>query len=91
MADTGNIAGNVINLRINQPIAGASLKLTGDGVDESTSSGPDGSFGFDTVPAGTGYDLSVQKEGFEDGLYGPLTVVADATLTLHLGLQPKQA
>ena len=83
----GSITGQVLNQRDGQPIAGASLTLSGDG-SASGSSGNDGKFAFDNLGAGS-YELLVQKDGFEDGNYGPLVVIDDVATNLPLALQPK--
>ena len=83
----GSITGNVVNQRTSQPIADASLKLSGSG-DQSVSSGPDGRFALINLAEGN-YDLLVTKDGFEDGAYGPLIVLDDLPLDINLALQPK--
>ena len=87
MANTGSITGQVLNQRDGQPIAGASLKLTGEGVDKNTSSGDDGHYQFDGLAQGS-YELLVQKEGFENGIYGPLAVFEDNPTHIVVALQP---
>ncbi len=83
----GSISGTVHNQRDSQPIAGASLKLTGEGVDNTGSSGNDGSFSFANLAEGS-YDLLVKQAGFDDGNYGPLVVINDVDTQIQLALQP---
>ena len=84
----GTLAGNVSSLRTGQPISGASLKLTGEGVDNTESSGPDGSFAFNDLAAGNNYELLVTAAGYEKGDFGPLVVLDDITIDLKLALEP---
>ena len=88
MADTGSITGQVLNQRNNLPIPDASLKLTGEGAPTNTSTDKEGHFQFDGLAAGS-YDLLVQKEGFEDGLYGPLVVLEGNPTHIVVALEPK--
>ena len=85
----GSITGNVLNQRDAQPIAAASLQLSGL-AEQSVSSGPDGSFAFINLAEGS-YDLIVTKDGFEDNSYGPLPVIDGAPLDINLALQPKSS
>lgn len=88
MSDTGSIQGKVLNQENNQPIAGARLRLTGEGVTEEKSTGDDGAYDFNDLAPGE-YELLVRKEGFEDGVYGPLVVVPDHPTKVSVALQPK--
>ncbi len=88
MADTGSIQGQVLNQRDNQPIAGASAQLSGEGVEQNATSGSDGRFKIDGLAPGS-YDLVLQQEGFYDGTYGPLMVFPGDTTSITVALQPK--
>ena len=85
---SGSIEGQVLNQRDGQPIAGASLKLAGDGVEKQESSGNNGNYAFADLATGQ-YELTVTKEGFEDGIYGPLVVVDGTPTQIVVALQPK--
>ena len=88
MSDTGSIEGKVLNQQDGKPIAGASLHLTGEGVTEESSTGADGAYAFDGLAPGH-YELLVRKEGFEDGVYGPLVVMAGHPTNVDVALQPR--
>ncbi len=88
MADTGSIQGQVLNQRDNQPIAGASVQLTGEGVEKNATSGNDGRFQLDNLAPGS-YELVIRKEGFNDGIYGPLVIFAGEPTIITVALQPK--
>ncbi len=86
---SGSITGTVIHRRDGQPLVGAGLAMSGEGVEKKESSGPKGTFGFADLPAGP-YELVVQMDGFDDGIYGPLVVFEDAPTELKLALEPRQ-
>lgn len=86
MPDTGSLTGQDINQKNNQPIADASLRLAGEGLNKE-SSGNDGGFKFEGLPPGK-CELVAKKEGFEDGIYGPLDVIADHPTDITVALQP---
>ncbi len=83
----GSLTGLVTNQQDGQPLAGASLNLSGTAT-EQTASGSDGSFAFESLAAGS-YELVVQLEGFEPGIYGPLVVIDGMPTDLNLALPPK--
>ena len=85
---SGSIAGEVLNQADGQPLAAAHFQLTGEGVEKEGSSLPDGTFAFPDLAAGS-YEMTVSKEGFEDGIYGPLVVIDGVPTQLVIALQPK--
>ena len=84
---TGSITGQVLDQRNGQPIGGASLHLTGEGIDKSGSSGDDGMFQFDSLAPGN-YELTITMTGYENGLYGPLVVIENVATNIIAALQP---
>lgn len=85
---SGSIEGQVLNQRDGQPIAGASLTATGERTEKQASSNDKGDFKLADLGAGS-YELVARKEGFEDGIYGPLVVFDGMPTKLVIALQPK--
>ena len=84
MSDNGSIVGKVINQQDGLPILDATLELDGS---STTTSGKSGDFQFDDLAPGS-YDLTARKSGFEDGLYGPLVVIAGVATEIMIALAP---
>lgn len=88
MADTGGMTANVINIRTNQPIDGASVKLSGP-VDQSATTGPNGQFTFSNLPPADNYVLEVSAPGFNSEHYEDIVVIEDVVTNLQkLALWP---
>lgn len=85
MADTGSITGQVVDQRNGQPLADAAVRVTGDGGQHDTSTGNDGKFQVAGLASGN-YEMTITKEGYESGIYGPLVVLADVNTELTLTL-----
>ncbi len=88
MADTGSIKGQVINQRDGLPIPDAGVQLTADNLEKDTHSGNKGNFTFTDLAPGNKYALYIEKDGFYNGVYGPLVVVAGEATDLEVALQP---
>lgn len=84
----GSIMGEVLNQRDGQQVADAVLRLTPTGGEKTSAIG--GAFIFDGLPAGNDYELKASKEGFEEGIYGPLVVMDGVPTKLVVALQPKE-
>ena len=84
MANTGSIGGIVVNQQDGSALDGVNLTL--DAGSETTTTGPNGEYSFSGLPAGK-YELTAKKDGFEDGVYGPLVVV-DGETKINVALQP---
>lgn len=82
----GTVEGQVLNQRDGEPLADANLQLMPEGGEQRTKA--DGTFNFSGIAAGDNYELTVTKKGFENGIYGPLTVMDAMPLNLALALQP---
>lgn len=89
----GSIKGQVTNQRDGLPIHGASIELEGHGETWDAESDAHGKFAFEDLPTpddGMGkFDAKISKQGFEDGIYGPIVVVHDNATEVHCALEPK--
>lgn len=86
---SGSIQGTVINRLNNQPIAGANCRCQGEGVEREVDTGNDGKYDIGDLGAGE-YEMVIHKDGFEDGIYGPLIVIDGHATEINAGLDPKQ-
>ena len=85
-AQTGvTLSGKLVNSLSRDPIAGATVQI--DELNRQATSGADGSFTFDNVPAGT-YHLSVHSEGYSTRRT-ETTVGATAGAPIDLGIDPE--
>lgn len=87
MSDTGSIVGKVINLHDGQPLAGVSLKRTGEGTQSNATSSDSGDFQHGNLAPGR-HELHAERTGFETETYGPLVVVADLATEIEIALRP---
>ena len=83
----GSITGTVVNQLDGQQIEGAQCQCMPEGGETRTDG--KGNFAFSDLAAGYNYELVVRKEGFYDGIYGPLVVIDGHPTELALSLQPK--
>ena len=84
IAITGNIAGTVTESGSSEPISGASVSLSGE-VNQSTSTGSSGSFGFSNITAGS-YQITVTKSGYVSQTKN-VTLQAEKTASANFSLQ----
>lgn len=82
----GKLQGTVMNQRDGVPLGGVNLEVRGEAVDERQTTVNNGAFAFQ-LPSGQ-YELTAKKDGFEDGIYGPLVVFDDSPTTVQIALQP---
>ncbi len=85
---SGSIKGLVINRLDNQPIAQALCRYQGEGVDGELTAGNDGRYQTPDLAAGT-YEMTISKDGFETGIYGPLVVIDGHPTEIFVALEPK--
>ena len=83
----GTLQGTVLNQRDGQPLGNVKLDVTGDGQQQSSTTGDNGEFSF-SLPAGQ-YEMTARKEGFEEGNFGPLVVLENNPTNITVTLQPK--
>ncbi len=85
-AQTGvTVTGRLVNSLSGDPIGGATVQI--DELRREATSGPDGSFVFDNVPAGA-YHLSVHSQGFSSRRT-ELTVSATAAARMDIPVDPE--
>ena len=84
IAITGNISGTVTESGSSEPISGASVSLSGE-VNQSTSTGSSGSFGFSNITAGS-YQITVTKSGYVSQTKN-VTLQAEKTASANFSLQ----
>jgi hypothetical protein len=84
VAITGNISGIVTESSSSEPISGANVSLTGE-VNQSTSTGNNGSYGFSDITAGS-YQIKVSKLGYLSQTKS-ITLQAEKTSTSNFSLQ----
>ncbi|MEQ1574594.1 MAG: TonB-dependent receptor [Vicinamibacterales bacterium] len=85
-AQTGvAVTGRLVNSLSGDPIAGATVQI--DELRREATSGPDGSFTFDNIPAGT-YHLSVHSQGFSSRR-NELTVSTTAVARMDIPVDPE--
>ncbi len=88
MAD-GALAGSVINIANNEPIANAQITAQpeGGGTQQEAKSNDQGEWGPISVPAGI-YDMTVAASGFDEGIYPGIVVLENVTTQLPFALHP---
>lgn len=74
MADTGGLKALVINIPNNQPIEGATVKLSGP-VDKTTKTASNGSFEFTDIPPYNENRLDVSADGFTSEYFDFIVVI----------------
>ena len=84
----GSITGQVVDIRNNQPLENVQLQLTPSGGGQTTNDA--GQFSFEDVSAGSDYELTATAQGYDEAVYGPLTVVDDVSLSMVLALTPSE-
>lgn len=90
MADTGGIKAQVINMRNNQPVENATVKLSGP-VDKSKNTDPNGNFEFSDLPPANNYVLDVSANGFQPEHYEDIVVIENNVTNLwKLALLPSE-
>ncbi len=71
---TARLEGRVVNSQTMEPLRKVSVTINsfsrGGGASRQLSTGPDGKFAFDTLPAGS-YQINVEKNGFIPQRYSP--------------------
>ena len=88
MADTGSISGQVINIRNNQPIDGATVKVTGTSDGSATSDG-NGNFKVSDLAPANNYAMDISANGFDTAHFEDIVVLADVNTDLQkLALEP---
>ena len=89
MADTGSVSGQVINIRNNQPIDGATVKISGP-TDGSATTDPNGNFKVSNLVPGNNYMMDISASGFESQHYEDIVVLAGIDTNLYkLPLEPQ--
>jgi hypothetical protein len=89
MADTGSISGQVINIRNNQPIEGATVKVSGP-TDGSTTTDPNGTFKVSNLVPGNDYRMDISADGFDPARFEDIVVLAGIDTDLSkLALEPQ--
>jgi len=82
MADTGGITAQVVNIRNNQPIDGATVKLSG-AANDSAATGSDGKFRFDNLAPGYNYGLDIAASGYQSKHYEDIVVIENNVTNLQ--------
>jgi N-acetylneuraminic acid mutarotase len=83
VGETGTLAGTVTDAGTAAPIAGATVQVTGDGVDRQLTTGPDG--GYSTVLAAGDYTVAASAFGYLPQS-APVTVTAGQTTVRDFAL-----
>ena len=88
MANTGSISATVIDIRNNQPLADATINLSGPKT-ETTKTGEDGKFKFSDLQPSNDYSMTASKSGYEMGKYQDIPVLDGIDTDLqNLSLYP---
>ena len=82
VADTGSLRAQVANIRNNQPIVNANVKLGGP-VNQEQQTDNDGNFQFNDLPPANNYTLDVSATGFQSEHYEDIVVLANNTTNLQ--------
>ena len=90
MANAGGITATVCDIRNNQPIDGATAKLSGP-ADQTVKTGPDGSMEFSSLPPGNNYMLDLSAAGYQSEHYEDIVVIENIVTNLQrLALWPEE-
>jgi len=88
-AQTGSLAGTVLDAATRAPVSGARVDVTAAGrVVARPLTAADGSFRVERLGPGT-YQLAAARIGYATGSAGPVTVRAAETATVTIELQPR--
>lgn len=82
MANTGGIKAQVIDIRNNQPIAGATVKLSVPD-NQTTQTGSDGNFEFSNLPPGNNYYLDISASGYTPSHFEDIVVIENVMTDLY--------
>lgn len=82
MANTSGLKAQVIDIRNNQPIEGATLKLSGHD-NQSTQTNSDGNFEFSNLTLGDNYHLDISASGYTTAHFEGIVVIENVVTDLH--------
>lgn len=83
----GFLQGTVLDQQNNTPLSGVQLQVKMSEGNASQTTGDNGEFTFE-LPVGDNYELTATKNGFEEGTYGPLSVLDNNPTVITIALQP---
>jgi Carboxypeptidase regulatory-like domain len=89
----GLVRGTVTDTVGNKPVAGARVILSrfgGGSFNDTVTTDAEGKFGFDSVPANTGYSIAVSATGYVNRTVNNQVVPAADTLVVAIGIAPPQ-
>jgi large repetitive protein len=88
----GLVRGTVVDTVSDEPVSGARVILSrgggGGGFADTVTTNAQGAFGFDSVPANSGYSIAVSATGFVNRTLNNQTIPGGDTLIVEVGVSP---